>query len=68
MSVKQYCIVTGVLFALISLVHLLRIVNGISVQVDQYMVPMSFSWVGFIVPGALAFLAFRLNQPGSPQQ
>jgi hypothetical protein len=67
MSAKQYCIVSGVLFALISIVHLLRIINGISIQVDQYAVPMTFSWVGFIVPGTLAFWAFRTCRPASPE-
>lgn len=68
MSLKQYCIVSGVLFALISAVHLLRIINGISIQVDQYTVPMTFSWAGFIMPGALAFWAFRACRPASQNE
>jgi hypothetical protein len=68
MSAKQYCIISGILFALVSLAHLWRIVGGMSVQIDEYTVPMSISWVGFIVPGALALWAFRLARPVSPQQ
>jgi hypothetical protein len=50
-----------VLFGLVGLAHLLRILNGVSVHVDEYVVPMSVSWVGFIVPAALAVWAFRLS-------
>lgn len=68
MSIKQYCIVSGVLFSLVAGAHLLRIINGASVQVEQYMVPMTFSWVGFILPAALAFSAFRLSRTRGSQQ
>lgn len=61
MGYRQYCVVSGVLFALVALAHLLRIVNDIPVLVDEYDVPMLVSWIGFVVPGALAFWAFRLR-------
>jgi hypothetical protein len=61
MNQKNYCIVSGVLFCLVALAHLIRIVNGTSVHVDEYVVPMAVSWVGFIVPAALAFWAFRVS-------
>ena len=62
MGRKEYCAISGVLFALVACAHLLRIVNGLSVQVDEYMVPMFASWIGFAVPGLLAVWAFRLNR------
>jgi hypothetical protein len=61
MSENQYFVVSGVLFSLVAIAHLLRIVFGIPVYVDEYTVPMLFSWIGFIVPGALAVWAFRLS-------
>lgn len=61
MGHKQYCVVSGTLFALIALAHLLRIVYGMSVQVDDYVVPMLVSWVALIIPGALAVWAFRIK-------
>ena len=61
MNQKNYCLISGVLFGLVGLAHLLRILNGVSVHVDEYNVPMSVSWIGFIVPAALAFWAFRLS-------
>lgn len=59
MERKNYCIVSGALFSLIAVAHLLRIVYGVSIQVDQFAVPMIVSWIGIIVTGTLAFWAFR---------
>jgi hypothetical protein len=61
MEYKKYCVVSGILFSLVALAHLLRIVFGMAVQVDAYAVPMTLSWVGLIVPGALALWAFRIG-------
>ncbi len=61
MGHKEYCIVSGTLFALVALAHLLRIVYGMSVKVDEFAVPMLVSWVGLIVPGVLAVWAFRIK-------
>ena len=58
MAHKNYCVVSGVLFALVALAHLLRIVNDVSIQLDGNAVPMYVSWIGFIVPAALALWAF----------
>ena len=61
MGYRPYCLVSGVLFALVALAHLLRIVNDIPVLVDDYDVPMLLSWIGFAVPAGLAVWAFRLK-------
>ena len=61
MGHKEYCVISGTLFALVALAHLLRIVYGMSVQVDEYVVPMLVSWIGFIVPGVLAVWAIRIK-------
>ena len=61
-NTKTYCTVSGVLFTVVALAHLLRIINGMSVQVDDYSVPMLVSWVGLVVPAALAAWAFRLTR------
>ena len=62
MGHKEYCVVSGALFALVALAHLLRIVYGMSVQVDDFAVPMLVSWIGLIVPGVLAVWAFRISR------
>lgn len=61
MGHQKYCVVSGVLFALVALAHLLRIVYGMSIQVDDVVVPMMVSWIGFIVPASLAAWAFRVS-------
>lgn len=60
MGHRGYCLVSGALFALVALAHLLRIVNGLSIQVDGVAVPMMVSWIGVLVPAALAAWAFRI--------
>ena len=60
MGAKSYCVVSGVLFGLVALAHLLRIVYGMSVEIDAYAVPMLVSWAGFIVPAGLSIWALTL--------
>ena len=60
MNHKTYCVASGVLFALVAIAHLLRIVNGYSVQVDEFAVPMFVSWIGLVIPAGLAAWAFRI--------
>lgn len=62
MNHKNYCMISGTLFALVALAHLLRIIYGMSVQVDDYSVPMLVSWIALVVPAALAAWAFRLSR------
>lgn len=59
MAHKNYCLVSGIFFALVALLHLFRVIDGTSVQVDAYLVPVWVSWIGMVVPAALAFWAFR---------
>ena len=60
MNYKTYCAVSGVLFSLVALGHLLRIVYGMQVVVDDFQVPMYVSYAGLLVPAGLAFWAFRI--------
>ncbi len=62
MGHKKYCVVSGAVFSLVALAHLLRMVYGMSVQIDEYAVPMSVSWVAFIVAVVLAVWAFRIRR------
>ena len=59
MGHKNYCVVSGVFFALVALAHLMRVVEGMTVQVEEYMIPMWVSWLATVVPAALALWAFR---------
>ena len=59
MNRKSYCVVSGCLFALVSLVHLIRLIKGVPIQFGSHMVPMSGSIAGFIVAGFLSVWGFR---------
>jgi hypothetical protein len=59
MAYRAYCAVSGVLFSIVALMHLVRVVYDMPVTVDAYDLPMIVSWLGFAIPAALAFWAFR---------
>ena len=65
MGFRRYCTISGALFSLVALAHLLRIVYGMSIQVDDYFVPMIVSWIGLVVPAGLAVWAFRISRESS---
>lgn len=60
MTGNRYFILSGALFGLIALAHLLRLVNQTPAQLGSWTVPMWLSWLGLIVPGFLCLWAFRL--------
>jgi len=64
MSSQPYFLISGLLFTLVAIAHLLRLVLGMPVQIDGVAVPMAVSWFGFAVPAVLAYWAFRLNRIG----
>lgn len=59
MGYKNYCIVSGIFFCLVALAHAVRVVYGLTVFVEDYSVPMAFSWLAIVVPLLLASWAFR---------
>ena len=61
MTSRSYCLVSGGLFTLVTLAHLVRILYGMPITVDEYDVPMWVSWIGLVVPAGLAFWAFRMS-------
>lgn len=60
---RRYELVSGTIFAIVSLVQLTRIVLGWPVQIDLFTVPIWFSGVAFLVAGGLAIWAFRIGGP-----
>jgi len=57
---KTYHYLTGSLFAVVALVHLLRIINHWPLTLGPWDVPMSASWIGFLAAGFLSMWSFRL--------
>ena len=59
MNNRTYCGITATVFTIVAFAHLIRLINGWSVEIDATTVPMLVSWLGFIGPGALAVWGFR---------
>ena len=60
MTEKTFATIAAVIFALVALLHLLRLVMGWSVVIDSWTVPMWVSWVGLVVAGGLSYYGGRL--------
>jgi len=61
---RRYELVSGTIFAIVSLVQLTRILMGWPVQIDLFTVPIWFSGIAFIVAGGLSIWAFRSSGRG----
>jgi hypothetical protein len=60
MNKQTYFLISGLVFAIVSIVHLLRIINQFEVVVGTWSVPMYVSWIGFIAAGILSYCGFTL--------
>ncbi len=60
MTEKTFATIAAAIFALVALLHLLRLVMGWSVVVDSWTVPMWVSWVGLVVAAGLSYCGVRL--------
>ena len=60
MTEKTFATIAAAIFALVALLHLLRLVMGWSVVIDSWTVPMWVSWVGLVVAGGLTYYGTRL--------
>jgi hypothetical protein len=60
MTREAFCIVAGLIFAVVALLHLLRIYMDWPVVIADWSVPMWVSWIALVVAGILAIwgLAF----------
>jgi hypothetical protein len=63
---RSYLRVSGALFVLIAVVHLLRLVYRAPAEVAEWMVPLWVSIIGFALPAGLALWAFRLARNVRP--
>ena len=57
---KAYVLVSGVIFGLVALLHVLRLFMNWPVQLGAWTVPLWLSWIGVAVAGALCIWAIRL--------
>jgi hypothetical protein len=59
MTTRTFCTLAAVIFALITLLQLIRIVMGWAVTLNGVDVPFWASWIAVAEAGALSFAGFR---------
>ena len=57
---RAYLAVSGTLFGIVALMHVLRLVQDWPVQFAGWTVPLWVSWIGVLVAGGLCLWGFRL--------
>jgi hypothetical protein len=62
MNVKSYAALSAIIFAVVALMHLVRLVWQWDVIIAGHIVPMWVSLVGAVVAGLLSFAGFRVFQ------
>jgi hypothetical protein len=68
---KFYAVVSALIFAVVTLAHLIRISKRWTVQVGPFTVPMSVSWIGLVIAALLTIWGFmqlggsHLQEPDS---
>ena len=60
MNKKIYFLISGLVFAIVAVVHLLRIINQFQVVIGTWSAPMVVSGIGFIAAGILSYCGFTL--------
>ena len=60
MNRKTFSLVTGAIFSVIAVLHLLRAVLGWNAVIGSFTIPMWLSWVAIVAAAFLAYNAFKL--------
>jgi len=60
-----FLLVTSAIFAVIALLHALRLIYGWNGTIGEWTVPVWVSAVGFVIAGYLAFQGLRLKRKQS---
>lgn len=65
LNLNLYIAVSGIIFALVSFAHILRLLTQTTVQFGSFILPMDLSWLGLLLAGGLcvwAVLLLRVRQ------
>ena len=60
MDQKTFTIVVGAIFAVVALLHVLRILMGWPAVIGGWAVPMWVSWIALVVAGGLSYFGLSL--------
>jgi hypothetical protein len=63
MSRNAYRYVSGSIFGVVALGHLVRALLAVPVQIGDSSIPIWLSWIAVVVAGALSLWAFRGRDP-----
>ena len=61
---RTYILISGAIFAVVALMHLLRLFFDWPAQIAGWAVPIWVSWIGVVAAGALCIWAFRVVSQG----
>jgi len=65
MNRKTFSLATGAIFAVIAVLHLLRLLFGWDANIGGWSVPRWISWVALVIAGYLAFEGMRFGRRSS---
>ena len=66
MFVKDFALrLNGTVFGIVAILHLLRVITSIPILIASWMLPMWFSYVGFLATGVLSGWLWMLSYGGS---
>ncbi|MCX5700621.1 MAG: hypothetical protein NTZ63_03690 [Candidatus Omnitrophica bacterium] len=57
---KLALLISGIIFLIVSILHLLRALSNIEVKIGSYILPKWLSFLGFIFPFLLSLWLFKL--------
>jgi hypothetical protein len=55
---NYYVAISALIFALVTVAHLVRLIKRWTVNIGPYEVPMTISWAGFVIAALLAIWGF----------
>ena len=64
MSAKSYSLLCGIIFLVVTVLHVLRLMMRVHIAVNGMPIVMQASWAGIIVFGLLALLGLRAWSKG----
>ena len=59
---KPFTLIAAAIFAIMALVHIYRIATDFQIIVGSHSLPMSVSYLAFVVTGILAVMLYRESQ------
>jgi hypothetical protein len=62
MSQHSFSLITGIIFLLVAMAHLLRIVFGLPIVIEGVSIPLWVSVIALVIAGFLSYEGFHLGR------